>query len=674
MRKDFPYLKDSSFLQQVDRMKVKEQYVKITVLDFQENPIQDIQGKVISGNVSLDGKSSVRRTCNLTMIADEYTNDLTNVNALISINKKVELQIGYLNTTDRYKEFNILWFPLGVYVIITPNISRSNGGTTISLQLKDKMCLLNGECGGTFAASVELHTYDTLDEYGDWVTQYPTIYQIIQEVVNHYGGEQLGKIIISDIDPRIKKVMKWIGSTPLYIGVEMDGGVIKYTPTTNRGDLASFSEDAIKTYEYGMDVGYVYTDFIYPSELIADTGSSVCDVLDKIKNTLGNYEYFYDLDGNFVFQEIKNYLNTTQATVELQNMQSDDYIVDMSKGKAVYNFEDGVLITSYANNPQYGMIKNDFVVWGSRELSSGEKMPIRYHLAIDKKPKIENTYPVYFYVDPTDKIKKAKVAYMYDKQTDFPAIGEVGKLYYAAEIKRVFRWDAVAAQYRELSIEMKEITTTDWRTELYLSGAMTEIRATDSNAYYAELANEWPKLYDVEVGEFYQDAAQTPSDIDYFLDFIDSSAAISQFSISNIGRRTKAIVDDDINCLFEPEIPNYILINNADENYAALVAECEKKGEDFIQLDENLYNMITGGGSSNSAYNRVRDLLYQYTNYNETASISMMPVYYLEPNIRITARDAESGINGDYMINSFSLPLDINGTMTLSCTKAIERF
>ena len=49
-------------------------------------------------------------------------------------------------------------------------------------------------------------------------------------------------------------------------------------------------------------------------------------------------------------------------------------------------FEDGVLITSYANNPQYGMIKNDYVVWGSRELSSGEKLPIRYHLAIDSKP------------------------------------------------------------------------------------------------------------------------------------------------------------------------------------------------------------------------------------------------------------------------------------------------
>ena len=59
----------------------------------------------------------------------------------------------------------------------------------------------------------------------------------------------------------------------------------------------------------------------------------------------------------------------------------------------------------------------------------------------------------------------------------------------------------------------------------------------------------------IYTGGFYDEVLKTPSDIDYYLDFIDSSAAISQFSISNIGRRTKAIVDDDINCLFEPEIP-----------------------------------------------------------------------------------------------------------------------
>lgn len=673
MKYNFPYLKDSSFLQEVDRLKVKEQYVKITVLDFQENPIQVIQGKVVSGSVSLDGKSSVRRTANLTMIADEYTNDLTNVNSLISINKKVELQVGYLNTTDRYKDYDIIWFPLGVYVIIAPSISRGNGGTTISLQLKDKMCLLNGECGGTISASVDFHVLDTIDEYGEYVQVYPTIFQIIQEVVNHFGGEQLGKIIISDVDTRIKKVMKWIGGSPLYVATTINGGVYQYEPLT----IPPTDGRDFKTYVYGDDIGYIYTDFIYPSELVANAGDSVCTILDKIKNTLGNYEYFYDIEGNFVFQEIKNYLNTTQATVEINNMKNKDYIVDMSKGKAVYSFEDGVLITSYANNPQYNMIKNDFIVWGSRETATGTKVPIRYHLAIDKKPQVGNTYYVYPFWDEEIERYKAKVAFVYESNADLPRPGEINRYYHVKDINKILIWDSSLIDYKEAQItpdDLIAITTKDWREELYLSGVGTEIFATDSNAYYTELANEWPKLYDIQTQEYYQEAVDTPSDIDYYLDFIDSSAAISELSVSNIGRRTKVVNDDSINCIFEPEIPNYVFINNSDADVDIQIAECQERQEDFILLNDSMYRMITGGGSSNSAYNRVRELLYQHTSYNETASITMMPVYYLEPNIRITARDSETGVVGDYMINSFSLPLDINGTMTLSCIKAIERF
>ena len=79
------------------------------------------------------------------------------------------------------------------------------------------------------------------------------------------------------------------------------------------------------------------------------------------------------------------------------------------------------------------------------------------------------------------------------------------------------------------------------------------------------------------------------------------------------------------------------------------------------------------GGSANSAFNMIQDLLYQYTSYNESISVQSLPVYYLEPNIRITVKDARSGISGDYMVNSISLPLDISGTMSLSCTRALER-
>lgn len=305
MKNKYPYLQDSSFLKNFDNIKIKNQYVKIIVLDFLEKPIQEIEGIVTGGNLNLDGKSSIRRTCNLNILLDEIENDLTNINNLFSINKKISIEVGFDNTTKDYSDYPIIWFPLGIFVIFNPSISNTTSGIKLDLQLKDKMCLLNGECGGVIPASTIFNEYETVDENGKYVIIQPTIFQIIQELVNHFGGEQLSKIIISDLDTRIKKVMKWTGSSPLYIAKQIKNNAVQYLPTTNEEDAIAAGD--YTTYEYGSDIGYIYTDFTYPGELIGDAGNSVCDILDKIKNTLGNYEYFYDIEGNFIFQEIKNY-------------------------------------------------------------------------------------------------------------------------------------------------------------------------------------------------------------------------------------------------------------------------------------------------------------------------------------------------------------------------------
>ena len=69
----------------------------------------------------------------------------------------------------------------------------------------------------------------------------------------------------------------------------------------------------------------------------------------------------------------------------------------------------------------------------------------------------------------------------------------------------------------------------------------------------------------------------------------------------------------------------------------------------------------------------MRELLYEYTNLNESISITCLPIYYLEPNTRITVENNLIGIFGDYVIQEFTLPLDQQGSMTISCNKAIER-
>jgi hypothetical protein len=52
---------------------------------------------------------------------------------------------------------------------------------------------------------------------------------------------------------------------------------------------------------YGQTAGYRKTDLTYPGDLIGNVGESVVSILDKIKNMLVEFEYFYDVNGQFVF-------------------------------------------------------------------------------------------------------------------------------------------------------------------------------------------------------------------------------------------------------------------------------------------------------------------------------------------------------------------------------------
>ena len=668
---NYPYLKDSQFLKNFNLLKLKEQFIKIDILNLDEKFIESIHGKVTGGNLNFNGNSAIRRTGNISLVAEAIENDLDKIEHLLSINKKIEIQIGFINTTDQYQEFPILWFPQGIYVISAPSINRTTTSATISLQVNDKMALLNGEFGGTFPASVEFHEMNTFDAEGNEIVVKPTIYQIIQELVHHWGGEQIGKIIISDIDNKIKQVMKWTGKTPLYQGFSLESGEKIFTTNLEEID----ADRAYETYEYGQDVGYRYTEFTYPGELIADAGNSICDILDKIKNTLGNYEYYYDVDGNFIFQEIKNYLNTSFATEALKNQSNiqDSYIASPQiRSKSVYDFTGSEIVTAYTNNPQYNMIKNDFLVWGARKTATDTTLPIRYHLSIDNKPKVGNTYKGFFYIDPNTEKVKPKIPIQVNT---LPSKGIETVFYYLTTDQKIYYWNGKDKIWVATTYPLVDITTKDWRSELYLSGANAEGRAVDGNYYYAELANEWPKMYDLEAGDFLEEYKKDGTLLEYYLDFIDSDAAISELSISNIGRRTKVLNDDTVNCIFEPEIPDIIFIDTtqSEEDIEQQEKECKAKGLSYYKLSEENFTLLVAGGRYNSAYVAVRSLLYQYTKYNESISLQVLPIYYLEPNTRITVFDPQSNIKGDYIINTISLPLTLNGTMMISAVRVLER-
>jgi hypothetical protein len=53
--------------------------------------------------------------------------------------------------------------------------------------------------------------------------------------------------------------------------------------------------------ENGETVGYRSTDLTYAGDLISNTNETLTSIYDKIVAMLGNYEYFYDINGKFIF-------------------------------------------------------------------------------------------------------------------------------------------------------------------------------------------------------------------------------------------------------------------------------------------------------------------------------------------------------------------------------------
>ena len=156
---------------------------------------------------------------------------------------------------------------------------------------------------------------------------------------------------------------------------------------------------------YGETVGYRETPLTYAGDLVANVGETLVSVLDKIKNMLGNFEYFYDLDGRFIFQKKKTYIDEPWNPLH-SNGEETYYENNKIVSSIFYNFEDNELVTSFNNNPNLANIKNDYSIWGKREGISGAEIPIHLRFAIDTKPTYYKTYDECYTFIASDSYKK----------------------------------------------------------------------------------------------------------------------------------------------------------------------------------------------------------------------------------------------------------------------------
>ena len=414
---------DLDFLQNLLTKNNRTLYARVTALTQDELPIEYIEGKATAGSVNIDGNSAVRRTCTLTIVAKEV-----NINDYYwGLKTKFKLEVGIKNDTNSNYE-DIIWFRQGLFVITSFSVSYGTNNYTINISGKDKMCLLNGDLGGALPHITDFGIEETYNKDKN-ITTYKSIpiRQIIFEGVQNFGSELASNIIINDIEDAGLDLLEYRGDIPLFLFKEINSDIFmnmtinknqpcfyqkngQWIETTisdeeniiyynlvhiddveNNPTLVKLSaaEDAgiyvIAKMEYGSIPGYRLTDLTYAGDLIANVGETLTSVLDKIKNMLGNYEYFYNLDGKFVFQKKRNYVQLPW----LNNEQSDD-AVPANNDAPMWNFRDSQLVTTFQNTPNFANLRNDYSVWGKKKTAAGSELDIHMRYAIDKKP--ENYY------------------------------------------------------------------------------------------------------------------------------------------------------------------------------------------------------------------------------------------------------------------------------------------
>ena len=719
------FMNDRSFLLKLNQHKVREYLAAIMVLDFEtENPIARLEGKVVSGSMTVAANSAVRKTCSLTIVFDEDTKNITDINNLIAIDKKISLSLGLKNPfyhLPQYAQYGEeLWFKQGLFVITRASSSISVSSAQVSIELQDKMAFLNGTCGGTLPANTSFHDKIIYDKDGNYTTEYPLIKEIIFEAVNHYGGEHPSRIVIEDVPDVGRKVVRWRGSTPINFQSEIDAKNSGRSFVIAAPPVTGFEN----TYYQGDLVGYRETPLTYPGELILKMGQTVTNLLDEIVSTLGNYEYFYDAEGIFHFRQIKNYQatgvtplnydptitvevvdsqgNISQQTQDLDKSLQSLYFPRYTDDAFINEFADQNLVSQIGYNPDYSKIKNDFICWGTKQDDSNSEVMVRYHLAIDVRPK-DIPKPV-----TEEEIEVIRDNYSLCHKTIRKVMNKndgtisryaVENAYIPDEVNET--WGEIAAlSLDEAFPDLDASYHFNWREELYRQALLAYGTSTEGSYYDEELMAEWRNIFDPSStwdlkgmdsfqrnweDHFGEDNDETPwagytvdvkiapEKLRYWLDIIDTSAGVGVYGVNRIGRRTIAQENTKINQVFEGEIPDLVFIENTGQpqemientQYYISIGQAYS----FVNPDQLQYFQEVN--SFGTCYESVREMLYNNLIYNATASLTAIPILYLDVNKVVHLNFPELGIIGDFVINNISMQFGNNPTMSLSLNEAI---
>ena len=454
---------------------------------------------------------------------------------------------------------------------------------------------------------------------------------------------------------------------------------------------------------------------------------------------LVEFEYFYDLDGRFVFQKKQSFVSTMWQPL---STDSNGEVVAKTSSPLAYTFTNGDLITAFNNNPNLLNMRNDYSIWGERTGVSGAKIPVHMRYAIDRKPKKYKQITVddseselviqkynlehgttlrgrpevevkTFIAEDSDWreviYQMALDYYKYNILDDFELrlreanpeyfTGQTGYEKYYIDLQGFWRQlydpeidadiiectdkrdeaNTVVESLKQQILNMNELIITTHQGGGDVTSLKAELQILEEKLNYAELESAEMeiklKTLNTRRENFYnsgkrihwnKDVYESPETLNFWFEFLDTEGELSQFSVKNVGSRSKAVNDTTIKSIYFRETPAVVYSKD-------ITIENQLPGYRYIQVPEEMIDtMFSISAQGKSAKDKLDELLYQHGYCIESATITAIPIYYLQPNTRIHLHDDDTNLDGDYVVSKITLPLTYNGTMSLTATKAAE--
>ena len=432
-------------------------------------------------------------------------------------------------------------------------------------------------------------------------------------------------------------------------------------PYATCSDKHTFLHFLKNNVEKGENV-YFYNPRFYFNE--HDMGDELTELKKEQLSIDNKDEKYHQVDWReLIYQMSKDYK---------RHMHDDDFYVKISQNNNKY-YPDG-----YTGYEQYYTDMDGFWRQLYDPFYTGS-----YKIAYTTKTKYDEKPESYYYYVRCDK----NINYV------------VGRQYYT---------QSLSGEYTAISFLSESVYKKSPKDYYYIHQCKKGEAYIPKKQYYQKYDNEYDKTTYWNNG-----IKESPEALNFWFDFLDSEGELSQYSVKNVGTRPKAENNSDVKAIYFRETPNIIYIDENSIEYTKInitedmfyedgayyyindgsggytlaldwnpnqtyyissldLQRALKPGYSFLQIPSQFSNIFKFSSQGKSAKDELDNLLYNYSYCTETISMTTLPIYYLQPNTRIFVRDDNSGICGEYIVSSFTIPLTYNGTMNINATKAVE--